>query len=51
MKAENSKTHLCDSCICGGYSPECPSENLEFGDGYGNDNIIRCDGFAQEQHD
>lgn len=51
MKAENSKIHLCKVCVFYGDYPQCPSENLEFGDGYGNDNIINCDGFEQEQHE
>ena len=40
--------HLCDSCSAGGYSPECPSENLAFGSGLGNDNIVKCDGYKED---
>lgn len=39
---EDTKIHLCNTCI---YTiPECSvyAEDLEFGDGLGNDNIIKC---------
>ncbi|MBT9168020.1 MAG: 7-cyano-7-deazaguanine synthase [Syntrophomonadaceae bacterium] len=42
-------THnLCDTCDAGGYDPECPSENLAFGSGLGNDNIVKCDGWREK---
>jgi hypothetical protein len=44
----DTKVNLCDTCVCGGYSPECPDE-VEFGDGYGNDNIISCVGYEEEK--
>ena len=43
MKAENSKCHLCTTCV---YDyPECSPQVLEFGDGVGNDNVIECDAY------
>ena len=42
MKAKNSKDNLCDSCELKGQIPECFNDDLEFGDGRGNDNIIEC---------
>jgi hypothetical protein len=44
MEAIDSKTDLCSTCIyevptCEGFQ----GTDLEFGDGVGNDNIIKCD--------
>ncbi len=44
MEAENSKTDLCATCCwqvpeCGGWL----GDSVEFGDGFGNDNVIKCD--------
>lgn len=40
-----NKIHLCDSCV---YNfPNCNAENIEFGNGKGTDNIIKCDMFNQ----
>ena len=38
----DSKEHLCDTCPKHKYFPECLSNDVEFGDGFGNDNIIAC---------
>ncbi len=40
----DTKIHLCDTCGNHDHFPECmPNElDIEFGDGVGNDNIIRC---------
>lgn len=43
-----SKRHLCNSC---GYEfPECPAgvNDVEFGDGLGNDNICACTKYDQK---
>jgi hypothetical protein len=35
--------NLCDTCV---YEyPVCPGENIFFGRGLGNDNVIECDGY------
>lgn len=45
MKIFCNKAHLCDSCI---YEyPSCESEQVKFGNGKGNDNIVHCDCFNQ----
>lgn len=42
---EDTKHHLCESC-----SKEYPScdGQPEFGDGFGNDNVFRCNGYKKE---
>lgn len=43
MKAKNTTEHLCDSCnkyIL--FFPNCMPEDVSFGNGKGNDNIIEC---------
>ena len=37
--------NLCDNCDYSKEFPHCPSANLIFGKGIGNDNIIKCDGW------
>ena len=37
---KDTKIHLCDSCKY--IVPECEPEKIEFGDGFGNDNVIEC---------
>ena len=45
MKADKSTDNLCDSCaLC---FADCPSENVVFGNGIGDDNVIECDSFIQ----
>lgn len=43
MKAHCKKLNLCDSCIH--HVAECGANNITFGDGKGNDNVIDCDCF------
>lgn len=42
---KNTKIHLCDTCI--GEFPVCNGDEMEFGDGVGNDNIINCDAYER----
>lgn len=41
-RTSNTKENLCDTCFNRKYFPKCISEDVEFGDGIGNDNIIAC---------
>lgn len=41
----DTKKHLCDSCKK--TYPSCDCYYIEFGNGQGNDNIIRCDAFVE----
>lgn len=44
METENSTDNLCDTCVsCFG---ECTGD-YEFGDGVGNDNVIKCDTYFE----
>ncbi len=43
MKTSNSKENLCDTCIKRINFPECSPHDMKFGNGLGNDNIIKCD--------
>ena len=36
----DTKRHLCSTCIFN--YPECPGDDIVFGDGIGNDNICEC---------
>lgn len=46
MKANSSKENLCDTCQkC---IADCNADNIEFGDGVGNDNVIECDEYEEE---
>lgn len=45
MKAHCEKIHLCDSCTH--YYPECDAENVTFGIGKGDDNVIECNDYNQ----
>lgn len=47
MKARTSKDNLCDTCLL--CIANCDAENIEFGDGPGNDNIIECDTYARDR--
>jgi len=40
--AQNSTDNLCDGCSRRDEIPECIPDNVIFGDGVGNDNIIEC---------
>ncbi len=37
--------HLCDNCMH--IYPDCDADNIEFGNGFGNDNIYRCDCYLE----
>ncbi len=47
MKANTRTENLCDTCLIHQY-PECQGNDVEFGDGYGDDNIIQCENCEQE---
>lgn len=47
-RAIDSTAHLCDFCARSCETPLCWGDNLEFGDGRGNDNIIACPNFTGE---
>ena len=40
-----SKINLCEDCITRKEFPLCMEKYVEFGDGVGNDNIIKCDNY------
>lgn len=42
IRMRNSKENLCDSCSKLCEFPTCMSDDVEFGNGIGNDNIIAC---------
>lgn len=44
----DTKKNLCDTCINSVDMPMCTSEDIKFGDGYGNDNIIECNNYEVE---
>ena len=46
---EKIEKHLCNNCI---YNfPECNPKELEFGNGYGNDNVIACSQYKEVTED
>lgn len=46
-KKVNTKINLCDTCKKSGAFPEChEKDDVAFGDGTGNDNIIKCKKYA-----
>lgn len=45
MIAHCNKIHICDSCTY--QYPNCGADNIVFGCGKGNDNVIDCDIFCQ----
>ena len=57
FRATDKSTHLCEHCF--GTYPECelPGDDLEFGNGLGEDNIVGCpnfdsfDGFSDLKHE
>lgn len=51
MIAENSKENLCDFCRNRFAFPICLTEDVEFGDGVGNDNIIDCMNYEYDDSD
>ncbi len=44
MKTKDTTENLCDTCVIRNM-PECIDNKAEFGNGYGNDNIIKCDNY------
>jgi len=42
-----SKINLCDHCIRWAEFPLCIDRYVEFGDGVGNDNIIKCNRYIR----
>ena len=42
IRTTDSKENLCDSCKTLGGIPLCIPDDVEFGDGLGNDNVIAC---------
>jgi len=47
---EDTKINLCDTCIF--EIPTCAArpQNVEYGDGVGNDNIIECTEFEDREN-
>lgn len=50
IRTRNSKENLCDSCTKHCDFPTCMSEDNEFGNGVGNDNIIACSECTPKQN-
>ncbi len=43
----DTKINLCDTCV---YSvPDCLPNDIEFGDGFGNDNVIKCNQYMNDK--
>ena len=42
IRTSDSKENLCDTCPKRSDFPACLPENVEYGNGVGNDNIIAC---------
>jgi hypothetical protein len=49
IEENNSDVHLCDTCKNRGNIPQCFNDDLEFGNGLGNDNIIKCKYYIKEE--
>jgi hypothetical protein len=43
MEAEDRTQNLCDTC--GACFADCDAVEIEFGEGFGNDNVIKCDAY------
>lgn len=43
----DTKIHLCDSCL--NSFPECSPKIIEFGEGKGNDNIVKCSDYSERR--
>ena len=41
-RTTNTKENLCDTCPKNKEFPTCIPDDIEFGDGVGNDNVIAC---------
>ena len=48
VSLKNKRNNLCDSC--NNCFADCKSEDLVFGNGVGNDNVIVCDAYASKTH-
>ena len=44
----NTKRNLCDSCMNAKVFPVCFEKDIVFGNGVGNDNIIKCRKYQQK---
>ena len=42
VRTSDSKENLCNACSLWSKFPECMTDDIEFGDGIGNDNIVAC---------
>jgi hypothetical protein len=42
IRTSDSKEHLCNTCVKSKDFPQCLPDDVEFGNGKGNDNIIAC---------
>ena len=42
IRTTDTEEHLCNTCLKSSNIPECISDDVEFGNGVGNDNIIAC---------
>jgi len=40
----DTKEHMCDSCTLN--VPECSPYIIDFGNGFGNDNVIKCSAYT-----
>lgn len=47
-RCKTNDVNLCDSCINRWSFPECVGQEVEFGSGYGDDNIIQCEAYDPE---
>lgn len=47
FETKKSTDHLCD--YCGNVFPECSQEVIEFGNGFGDDNVIKCSSFSGDE--
>ena len=45
-KATNTKINMCDSCIY--HFSDCKQDLIEFGNGFGNDNVIICSSYMPQ---
>lgn len=49
MRTKKSDEHLCNECQKYiSEFPECMPDDVQFGNGFGNDNIIECSNFEKE---
>ena len=48
IRTTDTNENLCDTCFKRSEIPICISDDVEFGDGMGNDNIIACSNCLSE---